>query len=120
MTFSVKPDESSWFFMFSFSCATATMDVSTKRRMLMSRSRMVWAKATICASSSSMFSPFSLSAALLSKARYTCSWERSSLPRLTNRLMLVMVKNKISALIAPSKTRPERTARRWTLALMVR
>jgi hypothetical protein len=37
-----------------------------------------------------------------------------------NKLMLVMVKNKIKLLTTPSKTKPERTAKRCTLALMVK
>jgi len=37
-----------------------------------------------------------------------------------NKLMLVMVKNKIKMVITPNNTKPERTAMRCTLALMVK
>ncbi len=37
-----------------------------------------------------------------------------------NKLMLVMVKNKIKVLITPSNTKPVRTTKRCTLALMVK
>ena len=66
--FSVNPEDSSWLLRVSFSSETATIDVSTNRLMLMSRSRMVCARVTICSSVSDAASGELVSTELVSNA----------------------------------------------------
>ena len=115
MIFSVRPEVSSCDLRLSFSSETATMDVSTKRRMLISLSRMVCAKLTICSSVKACWFSMSCcdSAVLLIKALKTSSCERSRRARLMPSDKEVTDKANKLIKITAVKTMLPRAKTRW-------